>query len=315
MKKSQIYNFAQIEDFKFCFKDITFIFALSDENRSLTSINYVLDNNTMHISHCILIKYGKCNICIEQRLIEMGIKYDFIQIKTDPMNFIQELNRINDEFWSNPIFVDISCIRILELFTFFKYIKKARNKEDVLVAYSIPQSYIFECEPFTSFKSYSGDLTMYEPLGFGGQSLFNGIGDLFIFMGFEGALGLKVKEICDYSKLVLVNNLPSFDLKYKDISVLNNYELMANNHQYKYAPADNPFDVYNFLDENIEHTDQSVCIAPLSTKLIALGVCLYALEHTNVRIVYPVSKVHENRRNTCDHYKTYIYQIVLVNTK
>ena len=90
MKKSQIYNFAQIEDFKFCFKDITFIFALSDENRSLTSINYVLDNNTMHISHCILIKYGKCNICIEQRLIEMGIKYDFIQIKTDPMNFIQE---------------------------------------------------------------------------------------------------------------------------------------------------------------------------------------------------------------------------------
>ena len=105
-------------------------------------------------------------------------------------------------------------------------------------------------------------------------------------------------------------NLPSFFPKYKDISMINNCELLTSHHsKLKYVPANNPFEAYNFLDAVIDETEQ-VCTAPLSTKPVALGVCLYALNHPNLRVVYPVSEQYRHH-NTNRVHKSYLYEIPL----
>ena len=191
-----------------------------------------------------------------------------------------------------------------------KYYIRLQEIQHVDIAYSIPFDYVFYKEPFTSYHSYNGDLKMYELLGFSGPGESLEYKDLYMFLGFEGALGLKVSENCQYTNLILVNNLPSFFQKYKDISVINNYQLLQAKHQFLYTPADNPYETYNLLDSIIGEKDQSICIAPLSTKPVALGVCMFALKHDNIRIVYPIPVTNDYLMdNTLETYRTNVYAI------
>ena len=78
---------------------------------------------------------------------------------------------------------------------------------------------------------------------------------MIVFLGFEGILSSKVIEDIRYDNLLLVNNLPSFFPKYKDISMINNCELLTSHHsKLKYVPANNPFEAYNFLDAVIDES-------------------------------------------------------------
>ena len=132
---------------------------------------------------------------------------------------------------------------------------------------------------------------------------------MIVFLGFEGALSKKVVEDIYYSDLLLVNGLPSFFPKYKDIAMLCNYQLLTeNSYHIEYVPANNPFETYNYLNRLLVQ-DERACIAPLSTKPVSLGVCLFALKHPNIRIVYPLSEQYI-ARNTSAVLQTYMYRIM-----
>lgn len=127
-------------------------------------------------------------------------------------------------------------------------------------------------------------------------------------MGFEGILSAKVNEDVRYSRLKLVNNLPSFYEKYKDICVINNYDLLTSGHEkVSYVPANNPFETYNFLSEQLSD-GETACIAPLSAKPVALGVCMYALDHESVRVVYPIADAYTPHRANKTH-SIYVYSL------
>lgn len=90
--------------------------------------------------------------------------------------------------------------------------------------------------------------------------------------------------------------------------MINNYSLLnSKRNKILYAPADNPFEVYDILDARVDK-ENFVCIAPLSTNPISLGICLYALEHENVRIVYQISNEYNNIKSH-DVYISYVYEI------
>lgn len=66
----------------------------------------------------------------------------------------------------------------------------------------------------------------------------------------------------------------------------------------------------SFLEK--EYADEaSVCISPLATKPVALGVCLFALNYEKVRIVYPISDVYSSHV-TNRVIKTLVYEISLI---
>lgn len=117
------------------------------------------------------------------------------------------------------------------------------------------------------------------------------------------------KWLCDVVKSMLP--LPSLSQKYKDISILNNRSSIKGKKydSILYAPADNPFEVYNFLEKNYAD-EPSICISPLATKPVALGVCLFALNYEKVRIVYPISDIYSSHV-TNQVTKTLVYEISL----
>lgn len=286
------------------------VFSYNRESRSRAIIDFITEYENSIESVLILI-YG--DITIDSDVEKKLSNYNnyLIKVTCEPYDFVNGMKSIPPNFWCDNMLLDISCIKIPEMFTLMKFLKESPNINSVDVVYSMPYDYIFNAEPFTSYKSYLGDLTMYELLGYSGTTEKSQEKNLYLFMGFEGALGLKVIEDSTYTKLVLVNNLPSFFPKYKDISVVNNYELMKNHHNYIYTPADNPFETYNLLDKIVDPTS-STCIAPLSTKPVALGICLFALSHSEIRIVYPISSEY-SQESTIKTYKSTVYHVDLMN--
>ena len=95
----------------------------------------------------------------------------------------------------------------------------------------------------------------------------------------------------------MVNGFPSYAPKFKDISLIANEKLTSDKDvQIIFSKANNPFDVFNLLEsiKNKKHNDRPfINIAPLGTKPMALGVCLFALYYPEVRVVYPLPETYE----------------------
>jgi len=309
MTNSKIYKMSSIKDFLISNDNLTFIFTPNKEARSLSTANYLIQSNI--VDNLIILSYDDSTIDTEI-IKKLNAKNEHqVKVDKDPMVFLSALkNALPPDTECTNLLIDITCIRTPEMFILLKYLKAGLKQNKIKITYTIPYDYNFEKEPFTSYRSYIGDLTMYEIIGYGGSNRGNSNeNDLYLFMGFEGSLSLKVIENCAYQKLMLINNLPAFYPKYKDISVLNNYQVMANQHCPLFVPADNPFEVVNLLYDSIP-SDKPVCIAPLSTKPVSLGVCLYALNNDKVRVVYPISSKY-NQTRTLSSYETYGYEIEL----
>ena len=287
--------------------EYTFILAPNHDERSMTCFKKIITN--ISVKNIVEINYPGCTFDEKTKS-----KYDNIITSVsfaNNLDFIISLKNLDADLFKNNIIVDITGLNIPEMFSLLKFLKSFIKKSDIKVVYSMPYDYIFKKEPFTSYQSYDGYLELCEPIGFSGTSSDDDNKSLFLFMGFEGVLSLKVIEEFQYDNRYLVNNLPSFYSKYKDISVLNNYDVIDENEKIYFTSADNPFETYNFIESMVKE-NTSICIAPLSTKPVALGTCLYALNNSNVRIVYPVSSSYK-KHNSVDSYKSYVYTIPLLN--
>ncbi len=287
----------------------TFILADGTDERTWEMAK-ILSRKSTTISAIVLLKYQQD--MSNQEIEKLFPSAQVLPIIADQSQtiFLKRLLDISDKLKSDKILIDISCIHTPEMFVLLKYFKVSNPKEKIDVAYSTPFEYNFPEEPFTSYCSYYGNLKTTDLLGFGGISDGLAHSQMIVFLGFEGVLASKVTEDIQYKELLLVNNLPSFFPKYKDICVINNYDLLST-HRSKlmYVPANNPFETFNFLNSLLDG-ESSVCIAPLSTKPVAFGVCLYALVHKSIRVVYPISEQYNyDRTNKVLH--TYIYSIPL----
>lgn len=286
----------------------TFILADGSDDRTLAMAK-ILSEKANCIKTILLLKYQESDIISIKKLFPEA-SISIITIDKLQVSFLNNLLDILNILSGKKILIDISCIHTPEMFTLLKYFKISNPKENIDVAYSIPFEYEFPTEPFTSYCSYYGNLETNDLLGYGGISDGTSHSQMVVFLGFEGALSSKVTEDIQYNNLLLVNNLPPFFPKYKDISVINNYNLLTTRHsKLMYVPASNPFETYNFLDEVLQRNEHA-CVAPLSTKPVALGVCLYALGHESLRVVYPMSEKY-NHHSTNRVLRTSLYSIPL----
>ena len=306
---SVLYTIKETSEVEYNKVDV-FVLGSGLDDRTLT-VAENLSKTENHVSTILLLSYGEYDSTKLQQMFP-DISITIFNISEDSTKFLYDLQGC--DIFSTPknIMLDITSIRIPEMFLFMKYLKIKNIQNTIEVTYTTPLEYEFAEEPFTSYHSYYGNLRTDDLLGFSGTSEDMAHSQMIIFLGFEGVLSAKVNEDVKYSKLVLVNNLPSFFEKYKDISVINNFELLSNRHdEINYVPANNPFETYNFLNEKLDEAELA-CIAPLSTKPVALGVCLYALTHESLRVVYPTADEYNFHRANSVH-KTYLYTIPLNN--
>lgn len=294
----------------YIFEDIDcFICAAHDDERSTESITKIREKH-VRVKHAFIIKYDSGIDSTALKAAFEGVSEEVV-VSHDVNSFILQFKKRIKPYVNKKIVVDISCIRIPDIFSLMKILKLNMHRQNIPCIYSVPYDYEYYAGDF-SYKSSLGDLQNYELTGYGGEyDSADQTSTYVVFLGFEGALSLKVLEEATYANLDFVNSLPSLSQKYKDISIVNNRSAITGKTPASmlYAPADNPFEVYNFLEHRYSDLS-SVCVSPLGTKPVALGVCLFALEHENVRIVYPVSDVYSQRMAN-KVVKTWVYDIAL----
>lgn len=291
-------------------KDSLLIFAIDDEERSLYALNRFVETKSKGKAALVFAYSNDCEMFLKKltSIIDPESIYVIDGFPSSQVEFIRQIKSCKMLQDIKKIVIDISCIITPYMFLLIKSIKIWNNTSQLYAINTLPFDYTYFKSPFTSHKSYYGNLQMEEILGFSSSKGLYQEKDLFIFAGFEGVLALKVKEDIDYENLFFVNALPSYHQKYKDISMINNYQLLLSEQCKKlFAPASNPFEVYNLLDRTIA-SEKYVSIAPLSTKPIALGICMYALKHENVRIIYPFSEKYEQEKSH-KVFKSYVYKV------
>lgn len=237
----------------------------------------------------------------------------FCEIK-NPSSCLEEIEK-NSITNASKIAIDISCLTKPYFYFIIKLLNKRFNVDRLSVFYTEPKSYLFPKGLFSTFHTNSGPLTPWEMPGFSGFEARGSKRKLVILLGFDGDLSKEIKEDVSPNDTVVVNGFPSYTPKFKDISLIANEKLVSDhNINVKYARANNPFDVYNLLQtiKNHEKTTSFINIAPLGTKPMALGACLFALHNPEVRIIYPLPEFYENKySDMC--WNSWIYDLPLTN--
>lgn len=226
-----------------------------------------------------------------------------------------------DEIIKNPfnkdskIGIDISCLTKPYFYFIIKLLKERFQVVKLSVFYTEPKSYLFPKGLFSAFHTSSGPLSILEIPGYSGQEKRGAKRKLVILLGFDGDLSKEINEDVSPHHTVVVNGFPSYTPKFKDISLIANEKLVSDrNINVAYARANNPFEIYNLLHQIKEKEEPNTFmnIAPLGTKPMALGACLFALHNPDVRIVYPLPENYENKYSDRS-WNSWIYDLPLTN--
>lgn len=219
MSNSIVYKMEQIGDYAFDSVDC-FICAAHDDERSTEGISKMLASG-VQIEHAIIIKYDNGSHSTALNELFEGRAQE-ISVSNDVNSFILQFKKTVKPYINKNIVIDISCVRIPDMFSIMKILKLNDHIKHIPCIYSVPYDYEYFAGDF-SYKSSLGDLQNYELAGYGGEYNPDNPNSVYvIFLGFEGALSLKVLEEAVYKHLMFVNSLPSLSQKYKDISILNN---------------------------------------------------------------------------------------------
>ena len=157
-----------------------------------------------------------------------------------------------------------------------------------------------------------GPLIPLEIPGYAGSDFRGQERLLVILLGFDGDLAKEIDEDVAPEHTIAVNGFPGYALKFKDISLICNEKLINKKAKVvSYSRANNPFETYNLLEKlKKDHENFFINIAPLGTKPMALGACMFAIHNPEVRIIYPIPKDYM-KVTTDECWKSWAYNIPL----
>lgn len=205
------------------------------------------------------------------------------------------------------IVLDISVIMSPYIFLMLRHMSLL-NLENIYVLYTEPISY----RNLTKGTSTSKDVP-----GFSGAKQKKKDA-LVIILGFEGNRAVEVLHEVSTDLTIPVNGFPSFKPDFKDKSIMENRELLSEDDILKnlcYAPANDPFETKNCLESIYAEygSKYNISIVPLGSKPMTLGSCLFALEHSDCRIIYPYPKEYYPKPSQGSG-KSWLYYIKLLKS-
>jgi hypothetical protein len=244
------------------------------------------------------------NIEYHQTFIRCSIK--------DPSDALRNFQLNSRITSSSRVAVDITVFTKPFFFTLLHWLKVIHKVEDLTIFYTEPKDYVFDKGLYSAYHSSYGPIRVEEIPSFSGDDSLKEQSLLIIMLGFDGDLSSEINEDVAPKKTVVVNGFPSYSPNFKDISLISNEKLVnTGGNTLLYSRATNPFDAYNLLEKlRIENKDLFLNIAPIGTKPMALGVCLFAIHYPDVRVIYPTPEKFENI-TTKDAWNTWVYKINL----
>jgi hypothetical protein len=233
----------------------------------------------------------------------------------DPSTGIKTLINSKINIASNhKIAIDISCFTKPYFYALLKYFKDKLCIDELIAFYTEPLTYMFSEGLYLEYHSTSGPLSIKEVPGFPGYDARSAEKLLIVLLGFDGELSTFIFDEIAPSNAISINGFPGYAPKFKDISMINNEKLlsyMKSENSIYFVRANNPFETFNLLCEiKSKHKNAFFNIAPLGTKPMALGACLYALSDPSVRIVYPLPEKYKNETSK-KYWRSWAYFIPL----
>lgn len=213
----------------------------------------------------------------------------------------------------NMIAIDISCFTKPYFFYLIKYIHERLSIAKLVVFYTEPFSYKFPKKGlFSSYHETEGPIRIMEIPGFSGIKERGGVTVLIVQLGFEADSLDEINDDVSPNESFLVNGFPSYMPKFKDISlVINEYYTSNKDSIILYSRANNPFEIFNLLEKiKKNYNNAFINIAPLGTKPMALGACIFAIHYPDVRVVFPFSEKYK-KVTTEECWNSWIYEVPL----
>jgi hypothetical protein len=247
----------------------------------------------------------------------VGLGVDIREIAcsiVDPSACVKALGNVDTQLRNaENVAIDISCFTKPYFFCILKYLKEQAAVHSVTVFYTEPLSYVFSEGLYHSYHSTFGPLSVMEIPGFPGNDTRTTKKSLILLLGFDGELSKFIADEVSPESVVIVNGFPAYAPKFKDISLINNERVLSQlgASSIRYARANNPFEMFNLLEQLwSEESSAFFNVAPIGTKPMALGACMFALVHPQVRIVYPLPEKYAHL-TTKECWNSWSYEIPL----
>jgi|GEM_PF-2167996 len=214
------------------------------------------------------------------------------------------------------IIIDYSVMVKPYIYILLKYLIISQKSSKIFLIYTEPSKYnktkalitSSERELFTKGRRDTMDIP-----GYSGLKNISKDKVLAILLGFEGERARDVVDDINPEVVIPINGFPAYKPEIKDLSIISNEELLKDSEIFSklcYAPANNPFETMEVLEVIHSHymNRYNFSIAPLGTKPMALGACLFALEHSDVRIIYPYPQEY-NSKTSVGYGSSWLYVI------
>lgn len=242
-------------------------------------------------------------------------------------NYYELLSEILGEIGEyQSIGIDITGFKNQFFFPLLKLLSRKCTVENIDVYYTEPATYKFpqkkesthyfpnmkdEPKVFFNYSKADAGIEVKSIPGFEGERAKDTV--LVIILGFDGKVAIRIKEEYSAHKVILINGFPAYLPKFRDISLLNNKELVkaCSKDEIYNTYADNPFEVYNVLYRIKEmYKEDKLVIAPLGAKPLALGVCKFVIDNPQNAVLY-VQSIKYVEKSTEDYGETWIYELDL----
>lgn len=314
----RVYKMELINDSATAIAELDFLILASGSDSRAYEVLSKLNSNAEHKAKVIIFHF-------KERVEDKDDKDDLFNYKKyridqeiycdikDPSSSLEDM-LVNKFDSTRNIGIDISCFTKPYFYYLLKLLKERFRVSNLRVFYTEPKSYHFQKGLFSLFRTSTGPLSIIEIPGFSGQETRESKRKLIILLGFDGDLSNEITEDVSPNETIVVNGFPSYSPKFKDISLIANEKLLSvSNIKVQYAKANNPFDVYNLLDSIKKESlgeGMFLNVAPLGTKPMALGACLFALHNPDVRVVYPLPDKYEDKYSD-ECWASWMYELPL----
>lgn len=198
--------------------------------------------------------------------------------------------------------IDITGLKIQCFFPLLSILSLECTQKKFDVFYTEPATYKFpqrknnskyfpnikdEPTPFFNYSKAEAEIEIKNIPGFEGLRAKQTV--LVIILGFDGKVAERIRGENAAEKMILINGFPAYLPKFRDVSLLNNKELVkaCRKDEIYNTYADNPFEVYNVLYQiKNKYSDSKLVIAPLGAKPLSLGVCKFVIDNPKNAVLY-----------------------------
>lgn len=273
-----------------------FLLSISNEERCYEVLKLLLEKD-VRIDNVVLILYEKYegveineNVKSELQKFTQSIKIIKCSMANEGHDSV-ELSKIGIKK-NDVVGFDITGFAIPDIFRNLYVLNTIISITYINVFYTEPKYYCYQNGLFTTYTRNEGECSYkvveeYNNSGNGKREI------LVCFLGFDRNVSKYVYDKVVPYETVIINGFPSYLPKLKDISLLNNYELITTVGTEKIVSvrANSPYAAYNCLNDVAKrHRDDLLNICVLGTKPMALGAALYSLrnpERVKVSFPYP----------------------------